>query len=156
MLDEDVRLILRERRWLFRGTNDQLFKPRNGIYVGAYNRNGVVTSTSLSVLYAMIYATNYSLVRYHGAHPLLLAIDARPYINHIEKGLEWKPFLIDEDIVTKDEYEIRTPIRTRHVHRIETAGELRVYTGDIPEKAFKKLMRKFDELTSSQQDRSAG
>jgi len=144
MLEEDLKRILRERRWLFRGTTEAAFEQRHGLYYATHTSAGVTTSGTLSVLYAMVYAINEGEKR--ESRPMLLALDARPYVDNIEKGLEWKPFYISEGIVTKDEYEIRTPIRLRHVRRIETVADLRKYVGPTTRDAFRRLRGKFAEL----------
>jgi hypothetical protein len=146
MLEASIKRILKERRWLFRGTSEVAFERRDGLYFGVHTFEGVSTSVTLSAMYAMSYAVREGEKR--ECKPVFLAIDGKPYVDNIKKGVEWHPFRTWNGIVLPDEYEIVVPVRQRHLHVIDSVDEFREYVGDVSDYVFGRLCRKFDELTS--------
>ncbi len=119
-----------EHGYLFRGTSDKLFERFRNFqesYLGYQSGSGneIRTSTSLRVIHAMSsavrrnksYKQDYSL---RGCKPLLLAIDAKPYIDFIQPGDEFYGL----DHIHLAELEITKPINFEDITIVNSVDTL--------------------------------
>lgn len=112
-MEKKLKDYILQRRFLYRGTIDIRFEERqkSGPYYGRYDRadesltkyQGFVTSTDIFPLNAIRNGTSRyksdwydGSGRFHGsektkAKPILLAIEAEPYIKVMRKGAEFNP-----------------------------------------------------------------
>lgn len=92
-MDGRTRDIILEQGYLYRGTNDFIFRQRKekGFYYGRKNSD-YVTSTNIVLGYAMVAGFNRckdSWLSQNNAKPILLAIDIQKYLDQMETGLEF-------------------------------------------------------------------
>ena len=144
-LDEELRKIVLSCRWLFRGTTVPNFASRmagRNIYFGnpdpSRGKHAVATSTTPVLVYAMTYAMQRVGDTRPHVHPLLLAIDSRPYIDAIEPGIEGHRLPI-EFVITK-------PIQLEHMEIICDREQIATYAPSAAPEDLQRLQNAFDVM----------
>ncbi|HME87099.1 MAG TPA: hypothetical protein VKE88_01695 [Candidatus Nanoarchaeia archaeon] len=148
-LDDSLKMLLKEKEFLFRGTNTYSFdrtKTKSGMYFGRHNGETDVTSTTLSLYNAMVNAhTRADSSHSRGGAPMLIAINAVPYLNRITKGLEWATYRKKEDgIVEPDEYEIHGQIDLRDIQILDNLDVVKKFAAPLTTDGEETMKRLFD------------
>ncbi len=157
MLDEEIIQIIKDRRYLFRGTNtiSVMSNTKDGQYCGYYSPHGptALTSTTSGPTYAMINAVQRIRADFMGqvsflfpdvkTAPLLFAINSHPYLKRLEKGDESSRFVCrnDDGLPDNNEYVISGLINMEHVRVISTFDELERYAIGVTKKGHRILKK---------------
>jgi hypothetical protein len=166
MIEENLKRILRERRYLFRGTNTHAFeKSKTGSgYAGFINhaKKEQVNHTTPFLGVAISYAAqriksdfpeepfrqgrsrhyiDYSEIE---LRPVLMAIDCVPYLERIRVGLEGDTGFSEKGIFVPLELEITGEISNEDIELIETIERLEFFAGKtMPQHKIRKLINMF-------------
>ncbi len=146
MLDDKLKQVLIEKKFLFRGTNSLHFqnrRTRNGSYFGFYgyyngntNKKYFLTCTTLDILEAMV--NGLGRIKSDGlqskAEPILIAINTLPYIDKTDKGIEWP-----------GEYVILGTIKPNHIELIDDLDKLRLFSEGLTEQRFDVIKSMFEK-----------